>query len=153
MTIRNLAECPKYIPQIAEWFFKEWGHQVPGNSLAATVSRLEAKLNFDQAPLLLILEDGGQVVGVAALKIREMKEFPEREYWLGDVFVDPAARGKGFGSQLANAVAEQAERFGIKQLWLQTDDQQGLYLRLGWKEVETILKGKKTTSVMLREIL
>jgi N-acetylglutamate synthase-like GNAT family acetyltransferase len=152
MSIRNLADCPNHIPQIAQWFFNEWGYQVPGNSVEATVSRLESKLNLDKAPLLLILEEGGKAMGVGALKIREMKEFPEREYWLGDVFIAPAARGKGCGSRLADAVAEQALRLGIKHLWLQTDDQQSLYSRLGWKEVETVPKGERIASIMLREL-
>ena len=42
----------------------------------------------------------------AQLKRREMDIYPEREFWLGGVFVSPDTRGQGIGSALCGQIAD-----------------------------------------------
>ncbi|MBA8990348.1 GNAT superfamily N-acetyltransferase [Curtobacterium pusillum] len=53
--------------------------------------------------------------------------------WLADVFVDPAARGRGVGVALVRGVTEAIEPLGLKRFALFTADAQGLYERFGFR--------------------
>jgi GNAT superfamily N-acetyltransferase len=48
----------------------------------------------------------GKLIGAAQLKIREMDIYPGREFWLGAVYVDPAARGQGIGELLVKRIED-----------------------------------------------
>ncbi|MCC2670136.1 MAG: family acetyltransferase [Armatimonadetes bacterium] len=134
-----LADRPEAVPVVARWYFDEWGYIEPETSYEQTVERLGRKLNRDRVPLTLLAVEGDAVLGAAALKIREMSIYPEREYWIGGVFVHPEARGRGIASALCRRLEGLARAFGIRELHLQTERLDGgLYGRLGWKEVEQI---------------
>jgi len=77
-------------------------------------------------------------VGVAVLKLHEMFDrYPEKDFWLGDVFVAPECRGQGIGSALAMRIVEIAKSRGIGSLHLQTQNLNGgLYAKLGWEKME-----------------
>jgi GNAT superfamily N-acetyltransferase len=65
--------------------------------------------------------------------------YPEREFWLGDVFVAPDFRGRGIGSALALKIVEIARSRDIQSIHLQTQSLNGgLYAKLGWEKVEQI---------------
>ena len=40
-----LANHEKFVPVIAKWYFEEWGHRTPGNSIDKTCERVRQKLN------------------------------------------------------------------------------------------------------------
>ena len=52
--------------------------------------------------------------------------------WLCDVYVDPAARGLGLGTALAEAARDHLAPYGLRRLLLATDDAHGVYAKLGW---------------------
>ncbi|MHB9862964.1 GNAT family N-acetyltransferase [Streptomyces sp. YIM S03343] len=52
--------------------------------------------------------------------------------WLCDVYVDPAARGKGIGTALVGAVREYLRPDGLRRIMLATDDAHGVYEKLGF---------------------
>ena len=55
-------------------------------------------LNGEYLPLAFAaVGKGGALLGSAALKRQDMEEFPQYEYWLGDVFVLPEHRGSCVG--------------------------------------------------------
>lgn len=53
--------------------------------------------------------------------------------WLCDVFVDPAARGKGIGVGLIEGVVADLEPLGLKRIALATGDAHGLYAKFGFE--------------------
>ncbi|MFD0268408.1 GNAT family N-acetyltransferase [Streptomyces sp. NPDC127106] len=57
--------------------------------------------------------------------------------WLCDVYVDPAARGKGLGGALVEAVKEHLEPYGIRRILLATADAHGVYARYGFTPLDT----------------
>jgi GNAT superfamily N-acetyltransferase len=84
--------------------------------------------------LLATLEDGapGGCVGLRRLRddVAEMKR----------LYVRPAARGRGLGKRLAEAVIEEARRLGYRAMWLDTvpsvmGEATGLYQALGFRPV------------------
>lgn len=52
--------------------------------------------------------------------------------WLCDVYVDPALRGKGLGTELIAAVCAHLEPSGLRRIMLATHDAHGLYEKVGF---------------------
>ena len=129
-----LADRTDAIPIISRWYYDEWGHLLPDDSIARTRARLEGYLNRDEIPFILVAAEGGEIVGAAQLKYREMADtFPDKEHWLGGVYVAADRRGRGYGTLIIERVAEMAPAYGVRTLHLQTADLRGgLYARLGW---------------------
>ena len=92
--------------------------------------------------------DGGRLLGSAALKRHDIAALPQYEYWLGDVFVLPEARGRGVGRHLMEHALIEAQRLGLPELYLYTPDVQAVYAKYGWHEIETRPHNGETVSVM-----
>src|SRR5690348_14865720 len=52
--------------------------------------------------------------------------------WVCDVYVDPAARGKGLGLLLARTIVEQLRPLGLQRVVLSTLDAHGMYEKVGF---------------------
>jgi GNAT superfamily N-acetyltransferase len=148
-----LADRQEFVPQIAQWFFTEWGYKQSGNSVEATTERLMQKLHRDKLPLLIVASQGEALLGVAQLKVREMEEFPQYEHWLGSVFVSPEARGYGIAGKMISWASQLAQELGIAKLYLQTEKLDGgLYARAGWQPLEEITSRGDRVLVMVRDL-
>lgn len=129
-----LADRPDAVSMIAQWYFDEWGHLRPGATIERVLDKVRASLNRDRIPLIVLAVNGGEIVGAAELKHREMAIFPEQEHWLGGVLVPPEHRGKSIAASLIGKIVEIAASLGIRVLYLQTQRLDGgLYAGLGWK--------------------
>jgi GNAT superfamily N-acetyltransferase len=53
--------------------------------------------------------------------------------WLCDVYVEPAARGKGLGTALVSAVREHLEPLGVRRVLLATKDAHSVYAQIGFE--------------------
>ena len=136
MDIVFLADREDAIRLIAGWYFAEWGH-LTKLSIEAIVTKMRDALNRDKIPLFVLAVEDDEIVGVAELKYQEMAIYPDKEHWIGGVFVPPAHRGRGIASHLANRIAEIAGSLGVETLHLQTERLDGgLYARLGWVPFE-----------------
>lgn len=155
MELKYLADIESAISTIAQWYYDEWGHNDPNNSLEKTCERIRGKLNRDKVPLHIVAVEDEKVLGVAQLKYREMSIYPDKEFWLGSVFVLPEARGQKIASSLCERIIEIAKSFGIKELYLQTErtNNGGLYAKLGWKPVEEVHYMGANVLVMKRSII
>jgi predicted GNAT family N-acyltransferase len=137
--IKFLADKPDAVPLIAQWYFDEWGHKMKDNSVEKIRQRIEGMLNRDKIPLHVLGVKRNEVLGVAQLKIREMDIYPEKEHWLGGVYVVRGARGNGLASRLILKALELAKVFKVEKLYLQTERLDGgLYARLGWQPIEKV---------------
>ena len=133
-----LADRQDAIPIIAGWYFEQWGH-ITKASVETTSAKMREALNRDKIPLFVLAVEDDEIVGVAELKYREMTIYPDKEHWIGGVFVPPAHRGKGIASRVANRIAEIARSLGVKTLHVQTERLDGgLYSRLGWAPFEQV---------------
>ena len=102
--------------------------------------------------MLVLATKQGQVIGAAELKVREMDIYPDKEFWLGGVYVEEAARGKGVASALVNEVLSRARALGIQHLYLQTAKLDGgLYAKHGFEPLEVIrYKGQQVLVMVAR---
>ena len=131
-----LAEKPELAPILARWHFEEWGHLTPDRPFEQWVERMQGRAHRDQIPLTVVAFEGEQPVGLASLVFHDMDTRKDLSPWLAGVYVSPAFRGRGYGAALVTAIEEQAAQLGIETLYLYTNSAQGLYARLGWKEIE-----------------
>lgn len=56
--------------------------------------------------------------------------------WIADVFVDPAARGRGVGKRIMAGIVADLEPMGIKRTALFTADAHGLYEQFGFQRLD-----------------
>ncbi len=148
-----LANHPQFVPTVARWYFDQWGYKTANNSYDQTLARLQKNLSFDQPPLAIVGLENDIPKAAAQLKIREMTIFPEREFWLGSVYVAEEVRGHGVGEMLVEHALERAHSLGIKTLYLYTSNLSGgLYARKGFLPVEQVYYDGKEVLVMQKEL-
>src|ERR1041384_6254418 len=99
MEFEFLADHPDAVPLVARWYFDQWGHRMAGNSYEKTCERIRGKLNRLRPPLHVVAVEAGAILAVAQIKLREMDIYPDKEHWLGGVFVSPDFRGKGIATE------------------------------------------------------
>ncbi|OHU87778.1 MULTISPECIES: GNAT family N-acetyltransferase [Pseudoalteromonas] len=139
MDILFLADKVELKPLVAKWYFEQWGDIIENASIALFEQQLDEYLNRDCMPLIVVALEGEQMIGVAQLKYREMSIYPDREHWLGGVFVAPKWRGQAVATALVDSVEQVAKSLGIKELFLQTEALEGgLYKRVGWQSLERV---------------
>ncbi|MEM7104910.1 MAG: GNAT family N-acetyltransferase [Bacteroidota bacterium] len=152
MTLEYLADRPDFINTIAQWYFDEWGNRMTDNNLTKEIENVKLYLNKDKIPLIIVATDGAELLGVAQLKFREMDMYPEKEHWLGGVYVSPAHRGKNIAVQMIGKIIALAKTLGVKKLYLQTIRLDGgLYARLGWQPIEQVFNNGQDVLVMERD--
>lgn len=150
MRIERLSS-PRLVGELALLLNQEWGELSPWAAVPEIESRLAAQLHSQSVPFtLLALGEQDVLVGSASVKLFEIPERLEM-YWLGEVIVRPEARGQGIGSALIRACVAECQRFGLPELHLYTPNQQALYARMGWDELEqAVVNGEKVSIMRLR---
>lgn len=139
MEIVLLANNESALPIIAKWYSDEWGYIGEGRSATELEQKLSDYLNHDKLPLIILAQDGDELLGAAQLRFHEMDIYPERKHWLGGVYVASEHRGKGIGKSLVNAIIDKAKVLGVNSINLQTEDLSGgIYKPLGWQPVEQV---------------
>ncbi|MCG9731992.1 GNAT family N-acetyltransferase [Shewanella sp. Isolate13] len=139
MKLLLLADNESALPQIAKWYSDEWGYIGEGRSTRELELKLRDYLNHNTLPLIILAQDGNELLGAAQLRFHEMDIYPEREHWLGGVYVASEHRGKGIANVLVSAIIDKAKELGVNSINLQTEDLTGgLYRRLGWQAVEQV---------------
>ena len=150
MRFEFLADRPEARELVAHWYYEEWGRWNPTSSIEGISKKLLLSMNRDKVPLIVLAIDRDDVVGAAELKYREMDVYPDKEHWLGGLFVAPKYRGAAVGEQLIHKILSISSRLGIKKIHLQTERLDGgIYTRLGWKPLEQI--GNKGVKVLVME--
>ncbi len=139
MQLFLLSEIPETIAQIAKWYSDEWGYIGEGRSTKELELKLNDYLNDDKLPLIIVAVDKGRLVAAAQLRFHEMEIYPDREHWLGGVYVEASSRGQGVAEKLIEAIIDKARTLGVESINLQTEDMSGgLYKKLGWQAVEQV---------------
>lgn len=138
MQIVDLSEHPEHIPLLATWHQAEWGHLNPGSTAHARAERLRLHGAQPGIPMTFIAIEDNVLLGSASLVANDLTTHPHLSPFLASVYVAPAYRRLGIASALVRRAVLAAEQFGITTAYLITPDQQRLYARLGWTEVEQV---------------
>jgi len=139
MELKLLADNENALPILANWYFEEWGHLTKGSSLANVTEKLRDYANRGRIPFILLAIEAGNVVGAAQLKYREMDIYPEKEHWLGGVYVSKRHRGNKIAEKIILKIISIGKQLGVHTLHLQTEYLcGGLYSHLGWQPIERV---------------
>lgn len=134
MQLLNLRERPDAIALIANWHFAEWHALFPERTLADFAAELTQCLSPELLPQSwLLVDENQQICGTASLLLQDMTTNQHLSPWLANIYIAPAARGRGLGQWLVQAVMAQAKTLGLQQLYLFTEDQSAFYQKLGWQ--------------------
>jgi GNAT superfamily N-acetyltransferase len=140
LSFEYLADRPEAIPCIAAWWHSAWGSVCPEQTIDELSTQIRSLVSRDRVPIQILAVGADKVVGVAVLKMHEMFDlYPDRRYWLGNVFVASECRGQGIAAALAMQIVEIARGQGVEVLHLQTTRLDGgLYRRLGWERIDQV---------------
>jgi len=134
-----LIDEPHFIKTIAKWYVEEWRHLVNVESEKAECEKLKSYLNRSEFPLIVLAVECDQLLGCVQLKFREMTIYPEREHWLGGVYIYKPQRGKGLAKKLIWFAIEKARKLNVSTLYLQTEQLDGgLYAQIGWQPIDQV---------------
>jgi predicted N-acetyltransferase YhbS len=153
MHIHLLAQHSSLMTALTQMLYREWSAYANWNTPELIEKRLLARNQPDVKTLtLLATAPEGSLMGSASLIHYELADVAEREFWIGEVITATEHRGKGVGSALITRLIAEAGARGISSLWLYTPDQQKLYQRFGWREVEQRLIDGEQVSVMVLQL-
>jgi len=153
MKLEYLADNKDLLPIVAEWYFEEWGYLSKEKTLEQDIQRLHIYLNKDKVPLMLLAIENSELLGAAQLKFREMSIYPEKEHWVGGVYVAKEHRGKGIARQILSELIAIAKSLKVETLYLQTESLDGgLYRRMGWTPIEQVNYRGIEVLVMMKNI-
>src|SRR2546430_3826812 len=79
---------------------------------AKIASAIQGLLRHPERGRILVAVEGGRPVGVAALSFAWPLEYADRSAWLEELYVQPAARGRGIGTRLLRAALRGAADAG-----------------------------------------
>lgn len=137
MEFSLLADEPSAADTVAQWYFDQWCKESGRYPLEFVHEKVSSATSRLGPPLIVLARQGGELVGAAELKIREMDNYPQFEFWLGGVYVAESARGRGIASALVTEVKQRAREAGIDRLYLQTEELSGgVYCQQGFEPIE-----------------
>jgi putative hydrolase of the HAD superfamily len=151
MDVSLLADHPHETNKIAMWYYNEWAHSIPNVTEAMIYESVTKKsINCDEIPLAIVIHDANELIGVAELKFHENKNYPEYEYWLGGVFVEPSKRRNGVSSLLISEAKKRAAKLGVSKLYLQCESHNlSLYKKHDFKELHQAIHYDISTIIMV----
>lgn len=154
MNFEWLADRRDAIPLLGSWYHRAWGQRLRNQTESESIADLDRYLNVGTIPCILLATESSDILGAAQLKYHEMARlFPDREHWLGGVYVPSRHRGRGIASALVTEIIAQASALGVETLYLQTEQLDGgMYARLGWYPLELADNHGLKVQVMARSI-
>lgn len=148
MRIAHLSSR-QHLEAVAALLHHEWGELSPWSSLPEIEKRLARQLDTPGVPFTLVaLGDQDVLLGTASVKLFELPEHGDKKHWLGEVCVMARLRGRGVGTALIRACIAESRRLRLPTLYLYTPDQQALYARLGWEELQNTIVNGENVSIM-----
>jgi len=150
--VEHLAEHIAFIPVLALWVKKEWGHLMPDVTFEAFHSTFEERTTYHKVPETFVAVQGDKLLGMASIDKHDMLIGMELTPWLAAVYVAPEFRNQGIGSRLVQTVMQEAEILGLEKLYLLTPDKERFYSRLDWKVFEYTHYRGEDVVIMVYEV-
>lgn len=139
MDIAPLAPGSAWIAEIAERQFAHWGPLTGFGSAAAYRDFLAGAAAGRGLPKVIAASEASRLLGSVNLLASEMTIRPALTPWIGQLFVDAAARSRGIGEALVRSAADRAALLGFRHLHLFTSGTLPAYYRArGWRNVEEV---------------
>jgi len=150
MEISFLSEYPDSFTEIAQWYYDEWAGPDSSTTIENIAKNVKKKAESEyQIPLSFIARERNSLIGVVELKIRENKNYPEYEHWLGGLFVKPISRSSGVCSALVDRAKQHSVLLGLETLYLQCEeDLVPMYTRYKFQKLHNAEHREFQTTIM-----
>lgn len=135
ITVDYLKNYPHLVPEISEYFYKEWGYLCPDRDLQGFEHSIRERLNVDHIPLALVATGNSIFYGTVCLKEFDLYTRKELSPWLAGLYVKAEFRKRGIGRLLIESITGLAGQMGINELFLYTPNAENYYQRLGWSTI------------------
>ena len=152
MEIIDLKFKPHHIPVLAGWHHNEWADLNPDITVDQRAEWMQSYLTEKLVPSTFVAEEK-ELLGSAAIVEHDMDTKPDLSPWLASVFVSPAHRNQGIGTNLVIHVMEKAKESGIQTLYLFTADKEGFYQKLGWETISKEIYRGHLVTVMRADLI
>ena len=121
---------------------------------AAFVELDPQALNLDNVPpgysldayVLKGIYEEGRLVGIYDLILGYPKP---NTWWIGELMLEPAARGRELGREIVDRIAAQAEAAGVRIFWLSVHEQNEPALRF-WSRLGFVETGRDRPHIVMR---
>lgn len=130
LQIAHLFEHIEYVDQVANWIHAEFWADKNIHTPQSLASLLRNATTPDAIPLSRLALVDGIPVGTVNLIENDDDQRTHLRPWLAALLALPEYRRQGIGSALVRDLQEHADRLGIDELYLGTDNP-GFYARLG----------------------
>jgi GNAT superfamily N-acetyltransferase len=101
--VSALSDYPEFVPEVARWHWREWGHTDPAGTLRSWTAGLARQAGADQIPGTLVAVAQGAPVGAVCLVEHDMpghEAVAGMSPWIKGLYVDQPARRRGYGALL-----------------------------------------------------
>jgi GNAT superfamily N-acetyltransferase len=150
MQIQALRDHPEFFGQVASLIHHEWPYEFEGVSLQTWTEEFQT-LEGQNRTTLIAIEDS-HLLGTACLDIEDLPQRSDLSPWLASVYVMPEARSRGLGSQLVQAVEQEAWTRSVPRLHLHTPAHESFYAQQGWTTLEHLQAWNKNVALMCKDI-
>jgi GNAT superfamily N-acetyltransferase len=139
VVVEPFARHRVLLPMVAQWFTGEWPQWYgPGGQGDVTADVQAFAASETALPLGMLLFEGQQPVGAAALKAESIPGHTHLGPWAAAGYVLPTHRGRGLGGALLHALVAHSRTLGFGHIYCGTSTAQTLLARAGWEVLEVI---------------
>ena len=147
-----ISHAKEFAAEALSWSLKLWGE---GKDEFRTLNSDYEKWDFngiDQELLFMVLrnnKDGQEVVASIALcDFDDFEEFRQHKPWIAAFVVREDLRGTGIGIQVLKLIEQKAIEFGIKRVYLWTEESRNYYANRGYQYIKSLQKGARQIDLM-----
>lgn len=151
MNVIHVYQKPEFIPELATWINREWGHFSAYHTVSNEIMRLRRHSRLLRFPFTLVGQSGEAPVGMVSVMSHDEEGSIAHVAWLSCVLVPPQFRHMGFGSSLVRTAEREAMRLGVKKMLLFTTNREAFFARLGWRTMQKTNYGQ-SVALMAKEL-
>jgi len=150
ISLHPLAEFPELAKIPLQWSIDLWGEGKPefstedwrifyDHALKGNYESWDPK-GADQELIYLAMRDYKVVGAIALCDFDDLEEFRNLKPWIAAFIVDPNLRGSGLGSAILKLMEAKVIAFGIKTIYLWSENRNDFYKNRGYLSIDRLHK-------------
>ena len=150
ISLHPISEFPELAKIPLQWSIDLWGEGKPEFSAEDWKIFYSKALHgnyyswdpngTDQELIYLAIRENQVVAAIALCDFDDLEEFRHFKPWIAAFIVDPNLRGSGVGSEILKLMEKKVSAFGIKNIYLWSENQDSFYANRGYKSIDRLEK-------------
>ena len=158
ISLHPVSEFPELAKIPLQWSIDLWGEGKPefsaedwkifySKALSGNYDSWDPS-GTDQELIYLAIKENEVVGAIALCDFDDLEEFRHLKPWIAAFIVDPNLRGSGVGSEILELMEKQVLSFGIKSIYLWSENQDNFYVNRGYKAIDRLEKSGESTRLI-----